>query len=68
MKFAEMLTADPAALAEHYRSCRELAFNNARLAQSAPRARGRLARRMGYLMRQVEMAERAADRRGIRLV
>lgn len=70
MKFAEMMTAEPAALSEHYRAVRALAFNNANMAAgTAPRGRtrGKLARQMGYLMRQVSMCETAADKRGIRL-
>jgi hypothetical protein len=70
MKFADMLTADPAKLSAHYRDCRALAYNNGRIAQhTAPKSRGRrrLANSMGYLMGQIEMCERAADRRGIRL-
>ena len=70
MKFADMMTAAPESLSEHYRACRDLAFNNARIAQhTSPNGRGRrrCASNMGYLMRQVEMCETAADKRGIRL-
>lgn len=71
MKFTEMLTADPDALRTHYRGVRELAYNNAAMAQGG-RPGGRtirkLANQMGYLMRQVEMCETAARRRGLALV
>jgi hypothetical protein len=70
MKFTDMLTASPEALSDHYRAVRNLAHNNARIAQHTcpnSRSRRRCANSMGYLMRQVEMCERAANRRGIGL-
>lgn len=70
MKFADMLTCPINTLRDHYVAMRNLSVNNSRIAQSTrpgSRTRGRAARQMGYLMRQVEMCERAADKRGIRL-
>ncbi len=70
MKFSDMLIADPEALRRHYWSCRELAYNNAQMAQhtrDGSHTRRKLTRSMGYLMRQIEMCERAADRRGFSL-
>lgn len=67
MKYADMLAANIETLREHYGSCRALAFNNARIAQAANNSRGKLARQMGYLMRQVSMCENAARKRGERL-
>ena len=61
------MTADPSAVSIHYRSLRELAYNNAKLAQSAPKARRKLASQMGRLMREIEFIERCANKRGIRL-
>lgn len=68
MKYAEMMIADPDALREHYASCRELAHNNGRIAQQGPRAAKKAARSMGYLMRQIDMVENVARKRGLSLV
>jgi hypothetical protein len=70
MKWVEMLDASPDSLSEHYRSCRDLAYNNGRMAQhTIPNGRGRrkLARQMGFLMTQISMCENAARRRGLSL-
>lgn len=70
MKFTDMLTADPELLRRHYWSCRELAYNNAQMAQhtrDGSPTRRKLARSMGYLMRQIEMCEAAARRRRLSL-
>ncbi|MGE3483462.1 MAG: hypothetical protein AB7L09_01895 [Nitrospira sp.] len=61
------MTADPSAVSDHYRGLRALAYNNAQMAQSAPRSRRKLARQMGRLMREIEFIERCARKRGIRL-
>ena len=61
------MTADPVAVRAHYRGLRELAYSNARLAQSAPKSRRKLAAQMGRMMREIEFIERCADKRGIRL-
>ena len=66
-----MLTASPDTLRTHYAGVRELAYNNARMAQSCnPFGRGikKLANQMGYLMTQVSMCENAARKRGLSLV
>lgn len=69
MTWLEMLKATPDALRTHYRGVRELAYNNAKIAQgSTGRTRGKLARQMGYLMTQISMCENAARKRGIALV
>lgn len=69
MKWLEMLSCSLEALRAHYAGVRDLAFNNARIAQGAGRATTRkLARSMGYLMTQVSMCENAARRRGVSLV
>lgn len=67
MKYTEMLTAESTDLRNHYRSVRTLAYNNAKIAQQGRRTARRCAHNMGYLMRQVEMCERAANSRGISL-
>lgn len=68
MKWIEMLSCDPATLARHYISVRELAHNNARIAQhTGPRNTRKLARSMGYLMTQISMCENAARTRSINL-
>ena len=67
MKYTDMMTAAPDALAAHYASCRTLAYNNARIAQHGARSARRMARPMGYLMRQIDMCETAARKRGIGL-
>lgn len=68
MNFNDMLSAPLETLQEHYASCRELAYNAARIAQScSPRSRKRLANQTGYLMRQIEMCEAAARRRRLPL-
>ncbi len=61
------MTADPAAVREHYKGLRALAYNNGKLAQSAPKSRRKLAAQMGRLMREIEFIERCADKRGISL-
>jgi len=66
-----MLAADPSTLRTHYASVRELAYNNARIAQGcSPMGRGirKLARQMGYLMTQISMCENAARKRRLSLV
>jgi hypothetical protein len=71
MKWVEMLSCKAETLREHYRSCRELAYNNGRMAQhTKPFGRGRrkLANQMGFLMTQVSMCENAARKRGLALV
>lgn len=71
MKWNDMLTIDVASLRAHYASVRELAFNNANMAQGTRpggRTRGELANQMGYLMTQVSMCENAARQRKISLV
>jgi len=67
MKYTEMMNADPTALSDHYRGCRNLAYNNARIAQHGAHSARKASRNMGYLMRQISMCETAADKRGIRL-
>lgn len=71
MKWTEMLTCDVKALREHYASVRNLAYNNARIAQHCrPGGPGmrKLLRGMDYLMTQVSMCENAARKRGVVLV
>lgn len=66
-----MLTADADILRTHYASVRELAYNNANIAQGCSpfgRTIKKLASQMGYLMTQVSMCENAARKRGISLV
>lgn len=69
MKWLDMLTATPEALAAHYVGVRNLAHNNAKIAQGCRNRRtvAKLARSMGYLMTQISMCENAARRRGISL-
>ena len=70
MKYRDMLEAEPRTLRDHYRGCRELAYNNGRMAQHTmrhSRTRGKLANSMGYLMRQISMMENAAKVRGLSL-
>jgi hypothetical protein len=71
MKYKAMLEAEPRTLREHYRGCRELAYNNGRMAQHTTpqsRTRRKLANSMGYLMRQISMMENVAKVRGLSLV
>lgn len=70
MTFRDMMICTAANLRAHYADCRALAYSNAQIAQHLARAtaRGKAAHSMGYLMRQIEMCERAASRRGISLV
>lgn len=66
MKFVDMMSASPETLREHYKSCRELAHNNTRMAQhTSPNSwtRKKLARQMGYLMTQIGMMETVAKKR-----
>ena len=65
MKFQDMLITAPDKIRDHYRACRELAYNNAQMAAATRSGRDRqaLARQMGYLMRQIEMMETIANRR-----
>lgn len=69
MKWLDMLNASTETLRTHHASVRELAYNNARIAQGTRNRRtvAKLARQMGYLMTQVSMCENAARRRGISL-
>lgn len=71
MKYAAMLEAHPDTLRDHYQGCRELAYNNGRMAQHTTqhsKTRRKLANSMGYLMRQISMMENVARARGISLV
>lgn len=64
-----MLTIAPEALREHYVGCRELAYNNGRMAQSSSgRGLAKLARQQGYLQRQISMVENACRKRGLSLL
>jgi hypothetical protein len=67
MKYTEMMSASPESLRTHYAGVRELAFNGARIAQQGRRSADRMLRSMGYLMRQIDMVESVARRRGIAL-
>lgn len=71
MKWNDMLTADAATLRNHYASVRDLAYNNARMAQGCNPHGGtirKLARQQGYLQTQISMCENAARKRGVSLV
>lgn len=68
MKFVEMLTCPEQCLRDHYASCRELAYNAMRIAQHGRRSARKMVGQVGYLMRQIEMAESAARRRRMSLV
>jgi len=65
MLFKEM--SDQALRAE-YRGNRELAYNNARIAQQGKASAGRMARQMGRLMANIRIIEAIARQRGIGLV
>lgn len=57
------------ALREEYRGYRTLAYNNANMAAGCRTAtRTKLASQMGRLMRNIEIIEAIARKRGIRLV
>lgn len=71
MKWTDMLTASPEALRAHYASVRDLAHNNARMAQGCNPFGGtirKLARQQGYLQTQISMCENAARKRRLSLV
>jgi len=71
VRYVDILEAAPDALRAHYRSVRELAYNNGRMAQHCRpngRTMRRLASQMGFLMRQIDMCETAARRRGLSLI
>lgn len=68
MKWTEMLEAPVESLREHYAGCRNLAYNGMKMAQHGRHTQRKLARNMGYLMRQIDMMENAARKRGISLV
>jgi hypothetical protein len=55
------------ALRAEYAGYRELAYNNAQIAQSAYGSRGKLARQMGQLMRNLAIIEGIARQRRISL-
>lgn len=54
-------------LRAEYRGLRELAYNNAQMAASGAVNRNRAASQMGRLMRNIEIIEALARRRGISL-
>ncbi len=65
MKWSEMLDATPVALRSHYEGCRNLAYNNGRMAQHCrpgSRSMRKLEQQMGFLMRQISMLENAAKK------
>jgi hypothetical protein len=70
MKWIDMLNATPEALRAHYRSVRDLAYNNGKIAQGCRNRStvAQLARQQGYLQTQISMCENAAKRRRIALV
>jgi hypothetical protein len=71
MKWTEMLSCSPETLREHYAGVRNLAYNNANIAQGCcdkGRTIKKLARQMGFLMTQISMCENAARKRGLSLV
>lgn len=68
MKWVEMLSCPVETLRTHYASVRELAYNNARIAQHGRRSAKKMANSMGYLMTQVSMCENAARKRKITLL
>ncbi len=55
------------ALRTEYRGWRELAYNNAAMASGGLAWRNKCARSMGKIMRNVEIIEAIARKRGIRL-
>lgn len=61
------MTASPDALRAAYSAHRNTVHTGGRMAQQGPRTARRVAKGVGYSLRQVELIERVADKRRIPL-